>query len=214
MKNFLQSILETPTATLPFVVGLLAIIAVFGAELSPEQRTEPTQEQALIAPIDPRISGIRMEDYEQLRSLLLREPSWREADQKTREMIRKAANRVERGWFDQFSMNQFPCEALQEIDQLWLTASNGQFGLSVQQSIWNQLDRTPDEDFAIYHEFGRVVGWYVNDEWVKYDDLTFNLTAPRGHLPARLPLNPWTFPQQWQEEFDSLTMRLNQCDIQ
>ena len=214
-KTVLQSILKSPTATLLIVGGLfLTIIAVSCVGLSPEPMTESTQESLPIDPIDPQISGVRREDYEQLRSLLLREHSWREADRKTREMMLKAANRIERGWFDQFSMEQFPCEALREIDQLWLTASNGQFGLSVQQSIWQRVYRDPDEDFAVYHEFGRAVGWYVNDEWLKYENLTFDLSAPRGHLPARLPLNPWTFPQQWREDFDSLTSRLNQCDIQ
>ena len=32
------------------------------------------------------------------------------------------------------------------------------------------------------------VGWRVKEEWPAYENLTFDLTAPRGHLPAQVAL--------------------------
>jgi hypothetical protein len=66
---------------------------------------------------------------------LLRTGQWKEADQETLNVMLKIANREEEGWLDRESIQNFPCYALEKIDQLWVEASNSKFGFSVQKKI-------------------------------------------------------------------------------
>ena len=71
----------------------------------------------------------------------------------------------------------FPCAELQTINQLWLKYSAGHFGFSVQKQIWEEVRRN-------HSEFSRAVGWEVDEEWLLYSQMTFDTTAPQGHLPT------------------------------
>ncbi len=88
------------------------------------------------------------------------------------------AAREKEGWIDPQSMKKFPCTDLRTIDQLWVKYSNGKFGFSVQRRIWQEVGQDWDK-------FGQRTGWLLNNKWLNYDDLTFELRAPAGHLPAR-----------------------------
>ncbi len=59
-----------------------------------------------------------------------------EADQETLKVMLQATNRVSDGWLDEASLINFPCKDLQTIDRLWVTASKGHFGFSVQKEIY------------------------------------------------------------------------------
>lgn len=121
-------------------------------------------------------------DYTQLRDLLKAE-NWREADQETRSVMLKVANREEGGYLDVDSINNFPCVDLRTIDQLWVKYSNGHFGFSVQKRIYQSLGGTEEYDKKIWEAFGDRVGWRKEDNWLDYDDITFTLTAPEAYLP-------------------------------
>ncbi|WP_322744292.1 GUN4 domain-containing protein [Planktothrix mougeotii] len=78
-------------------------------------------------------------------------------------------------------MNNFPCEDLRTIDQLWVEYSNGRFGFSVQKKIW--LEVGGKVDYETECKLGDRVGWRKNSNWMKYSDLAFSLQAPVGHFP-------------------------------
>ncbi len=122
-------------------------------------------------------------DYSHLQDLLAA-GKWQEADRETETVMIKASGREEDGWLSEEDLDAFPCEELRIIDQLWVKYSNGHFGFSVQQQIWESIEGTnKDEDVEIWKQFGNEVGWRINDSWVGYRNLNFSLDAPLGHLP-------------------------------
>jgi hypothetical protein len=127
-------------------------------------------------------------DYTTLRELL-QQKKWKEADQKTWDLMLAAAKREKEGWIDSKSAEKFSCEDLRMIDREWLAASGGQFGFSVQLAIYKQTGYPiGDYNEQAYARFGDAVGWRVNGKWKTYSDLTWSTNAPaiapKGHLPV------------------------------
>ena len=87
-------------------------------------------------------------------------------------------------------LKKLPSTDLYTIDQLWLKSSKGRFGFSVQKEIWLSVgdvsNPSKESNYKIYKKFGERVGWYVKekDKWLWWEDLTFSLNAPVGHLPV------------------------------
>jgi hypothetical protein len=113
-------------------------------------------------------------DYTKLRNLLVAR-KFKEADQETARIMLWVACREKEGWLDEESINKFPCQDLLTIDQLWVQKSNGRFGFSVQKEIYNQVGKDFDK-------FADQVEWKVGKEWKNYNELMFEMRAPRGHL--------------------------------
>jgi hypothetical protein len=95
----------------------------------------------------------------------------------------QAANRTEEGWLRVEDIDNFPCEDLRTIDQLWVKYSGGRFGFSVQAKIYRELGGTRQYNERVWQAFGDRVGWILNKSWIYYRDVTFDLKAPLGHLP-------------------------------
>ncbi len=110
---------------------------------------------------------------------------WKEADEETARVMLAVAVREQEGWLDVEHIDNFPCEDLRTIDQLWVKYSNGRFGFSVQKRIYQSLGGTRKYDSEIWKAFGDAVGWRKGGEWLwlYYSDVTYDLTAPQGHLP-------------------------------
>lgn len=123
----------------------------------------------------PVVSEVGM-DYSILAKLLAA-GSWRKADEHTWEILLQVAFREEEGWLRVEDIESFPCTDLRTIDQLWQYYSGGQFGLSVQYSLWEQSE-------GQYTTFCDWVGWRIKDNWRYYEDLNFSINAPLGHLPV------------------------------
>ncbi len=121
-------------------------------------------------------------DYKKLRDLLA-SGKWKEADEETALLVVTVAKREEDGWLDEEDIDNFPCEDLRTIDQLWVKYSNGRFGFSVQKRIYQSLGGTREYDEKIWDAFGDKVGWRKGGDWLKYKDITFDLKAPEAHLP-------------------------------
>ena len=119
-------------------------------------------------------------NYDQLEQLL-KAGNWKEADQETARKMLAVAGRTKEGWLDKDSINNFPCEDLRTIDQLWVKYSNGHFGFSIQKKIW--LEIGGKIDYETEKKLGDRVGWRKNGSWMNYDHLTFSFQAPLGHLP-------------------------------
>jgi len=128
------------------------------------------------------ISAVGM-DYTNLRNYLATK-KWREADEETGRVMLKVAGREKEGWLNTESIDNFPCEDLRTIDQLWVKYSNGHFGFSVQKRIYQSLRGTRELDVEVWEKFGDQVGWRKNNRWTDYNDLTFSELAPKAHLPG------------------------------
>ncbi len=76
------------------------------------------------------------------------------------------------------------CKHLQDIDRLWAQYSNGKFGLSVQKKIYQRLGGMREYEDKSWLDFLHEVGWHRDGNPLSYNDLTFDLEAREGHLPA------------------------------
>ena len=127
------------------------------------------------------LKSARGVDYTRLRDLLAT-GEWKEADRETFKVMLKAARREKEGWFDTNSIENFPGDDLRTIDKLWVKYSQGHFGFSVQKKIWLEIGGKVDYDTEC--KLGDRVGWRKRrkgrKDWLSYNDLTFNLQAPRG----------------------------------
>ncbi len=126
-------------------------------------------------------------DYSRLRKFL-EKGDWQAADKETWEVMCRVAARENEGWLDEASILNFPCEDLQQINQLWEHYSKGKFGFRVQKKIYENRGggKTSRSESAVWKAFCEYVGWQKegSSSWVWYSDLTFNLkNAPQGHLP-------------------------------
>ncbi|MEG4814642.1 serine/threonine-protein kinase [Microcoleus sp. K5-D4] len=139
------------------------------------------------APPPDSLKSAQGVDYTRLRDLLAA-GKWKEADQETIKVMLKAARREKEDYFDTDSIDNFPCDDLRTIDQLWVKYSQGRFGFSVQKNIWLEVGGKVDWDTE--KKLGDRVGWRKRrkgrEDWLSYNDLTFNLQAPVGHLPRQL----------------------------
>lgn len=134
------------------------------------------EEKLSVLPVtSPPISEIGM-DYRQLTKLL-ETGKWRKADEHTWEILLQMSLREEEGWLTPADIDSLPCTDLRAIDRLWQQYSNGRFGWSIQQQIWESVG-------GKYTELCDRVGWRVKDNWKYYDELSFNPNAPPGHLPV------------------------------
>ncbi|MFQ4136577.1 GUN4 domain-containing protein [Nodosilinea sp. PGN35] len=85
-------------------------------------------------------------------------------------------------------------ELINAIDQMWLTASDGRFGLSVQRRLWQEaLAEHANNGAAAVNAFRDRVGWklaaprpevdFISSDWLNESEVTYSLQAPAGHLP-------------------------------
>ncbi|NJK65458.1 MAG: GUN4 domain-containing protein [Microcoleus sp. SU_5_3] len=122
-------------------------------------------------------------DYSKLRNSLASK-NWQEADRETARLMLQAAKQEEKGWLDRESIEKFPYEDLQTIDQLWVKYSNGHFGFSVQQRIYENVRESTEDDSEVWQTFRYRVGWLKQGEKLRYSHLNFSETAPEAHLPV------------------------------
>jgi serine/threonine protein kinase len=137
------------------------------------------------------LKSARGVNYSRLQQLLAA-GKWKEADRETGKVMCQVAGRKSQGWLHIEDIDNFPCEDLRTIDQLWLHYSNGKFGFSVQKEIYESLGGTREynerdwmNNRKILEKFGARVGWRKGGSWLKDSKLTFNLElAPQAHLPG------------------------------
>jgi hypothetical protein len=159
-------------------------------------------------------------NYQPLQKLLERQ-QWREANEKTSELMLKAANRDQQGWLPTDDILKFACWDLKTVDQLWQEYSNGRFGFSPQLAIFLKTGNRPGRLMAIdaYEKFGDTVGWRApsptaannRQDWIIFkENLDYSLDAPVGHLPQLRQAYNLTGNRL---QFTTLTKRLIECNI-
>ena len=163
----------------PFQSSPVASSQISASEIMPKQETNEVK----------LVSAVGM-DYINLRNLLAAK-KWKDADEETAGIMLKVAGRkkAKSGYLDTESIENFPCEDLRTIDQLWVHYSNGRFGFSVQKRIYQSLGGTSKYDNEVLEAFGVRVGWRKNYSWLYYNDLTFSEKAPEAHIPLGIRPN-------------------------
>ncbi|MDJ1173130.1 GUN4 domain-containing protein [Roseofilum capinflatum] len=144
---------------------------------TPEPQPSVEASAAPVYPTNPDVplrseSGI---DYTRLRDLLA-DRKWQEGNEETLHLILRATRRESDGWLDALNLEELPCTELETINQLWVAYSSGQFGLSVQCQIYEQVG-------GEYGQFCDRIGWRTESQWTKATDLNYTDNAPEGHLP-------------------------------
>jgi eukaryotic-like serine/threonine-protein kinase len=146
-------------------------------------------------------------DYNHLKNLLAAE-KWREADEETRRVMLKVAQREKEGWLDAKSIELFPCKDLETIDSLWVQASRGRFGFSIQKRVWESVGGQANADWETYCRFGDRVGWRINGNWLN-NTIAFDPMGSIGHLPICSRFSGLF----WVRVISSLVARLESCGI-
>jgi serine/threonine protein kinase len=154
-------------------------------------------------------------DYQELEKFL-KAKKWCEADELTTKLMPKLKSRRSRyinnsqslftrsytnprldykTYYSSDYIQEFPCEDLRTIDQLWIHYSDGKFGFSVQKKIW--LDCGGDiGNFRNLVDFGIKVGWYYpnkffsrkKNRWKTYDEFMTDTKNAQNTLVGSLPL--------------------------
>ena len=117
-------------------------------------------------------------DYLPLQKALS-EGDFQKADLITSQKLCELAGEMalKRKWLYFTEVTRFPNTDLLTIDQLWITYSEGKFGFSIQRSIWLSLNKN-------FVKMWDKIGWRKNNNWTRYpQEFTWDITAPRGHLP-------------------------------
>ena len=147
--------------------------------LKEAKQVEPAIKEAIEA-LNQRVKNDR---YTQLETLL-KAGKWKEADGETSKVMLEVAGQTDQGFLMSDDLTNFPCEDLLTIDWLWVEASNGHFGFSVQKKIWEECGSPMDYN-GDYKKFMEKVGWRSGDSFVSYSDFKF---SPSLSLIGELPL--------------------------
>lgn len=117
-------------------------------------------------------------DYSPLQTLLAQQ-EYEAADRVTLEKLCELAGQtaVQRKWLYFTEIEKFPITDLRTINSLWLIFSEGKFGFSVQRELWLSVGKNWDQLWP-------RIGWRTGNNWTRYPQgFTWDLSAPRGHLP-------------------------------
>ncbi|MEN8447410.1 MAG: GUN4 domain-containing protein [Cyanobacteria bacterium J06555_13] len=134
-------------------------------------------------------------DYAPLRDRL-KAGDWKAADKETYEVMIRAVGKKAGDYFSKDNLLNFPCKDLLTIDRLWAKYSNGRFGFSVQKEIYIACGAKLDGEYPgdkIWKEFADRVRWRVDGSWIGYTEVTFDTSAPVGHLPSRVACFVYTY---------------------
>ena len=84
---------------------------------------------------------------------------------------------IARKWLYFSEVENFPITDLHTINALWFIHSQGKFGFSVQRELWLSLGKN-------WEKLWPKIGWKTENNWTRYPNgFTWDLSAPRGHLP-------------------------------
>lgn len=153
---------------------------------------------------------LQMLSYRNLKEYLKNE-QWEKADMETCQIMIQTLGQ-QKSWFQEEDLLTFSCQDLQKINQLWTYYSKGHFGFSVQKEIYLKCGCVPNGQFhkESWEKFGQLIGWWKDGSYIQYCDVTFDLQAERGHLPAFCLNAHGLWGVGW---VSSLIVRLIECKI-
>jgi GUN4-like/Pentapeptide repeats (9 copies) len=150
-------------------------------------------------------------DYSQLNDLL-RECNWKEAEDKTEEILWELMSKPT-GYLTEELIAQVPCVDLYTIDLLWLENSWGRFGFSTQHQIWLGICGGYTGNTKKYARFKKLVKWSSSDSIAVFDkeikDERSVKLAPVGYYPVISRWTNCTFG--WEEMIGCFYHHLSKC---
>ena len=147
--------------------------------LKEAKQVEPSIKVAIEA-LNQRVKNDR---YTQLETLL-KAGKWKEADGETSKVMLEVAGQTDQEFLMSDDLTNFPCEDLLTIDRLWVEASNGHFGFSVQKKIWKECGSPMDFNDG-FRKFMEKVGWRSGGDFMSYSDFKFSPSLSlKGELPG------------------------------
>jgi hypothetical protein len=158
----------------------------------------------------PRESELGI-DYRHLQDLLSA-GKWRDADAETFKVMLRLAQSLDLKAFKPDLIKQIPCQDLQRINSFWNSYSNHKFSLSIQNKLYQQVDRD-------FEKFSEKVGWKRGEKWLQYREFA-EQEILEGQFPAA-----WLFLSvmqskkassrgRWKENlFSALMRQLINCNI-
>lgn len=150
----------------------------------------------------PRLA-IAVTEMEQLSGALA-EGNWETGNRLTSSILLKSVNQYGRGYLITDDIRKLPCQTLRSVDHLWVSSSNGEFGLSTQANIWLKMNGKTFDDVT---KFEDRIGWLGPVDFIS------TVTAPDGHLPLR-PVKPAGMADAWGGGWIlSMSKRLIACNI-
>ncbi|TBR56403.1 hypothetical protein B4U84_29830 [Westiellopsis prolifica IICB1] len=123
---------------------------------------------------------------------------WQKADQETAKVMLEVAERPTNSYLDTEDIKAFPCADLCIIDQLWVYASKGHFGFSVQKRIYQSMGGLGQlwNNEKTWNAFCEHTRWRRGEMWLYETAMIYNLDAPWGHLPSPC-WGWWAYPLGW-----------------
>lgn len=119
---------------------------------------------------------------------LLKLAQWREADEETIKLIEESMpSKSLKYHCKNIDVDQVSPVHIKIINKLWLQASGGRFGFSVQQSIWQKISSDHNAQDT-YDAFVKKVGWSNEQGRIYHVDFEYLITKPKGYLPAKILL--------------------------
>jgi hypothetical protein len=170
----LMNFLKDRQSTSADVIAGLAYQSLYDADTADTQEFLQTYFPTGIVPLHSE-RGI---DYTTLQPLLVKQ-DFLAADRLTLEKLCELAGSmaVQRKWLYFSEVENFPITDLQTINTLWFIHSQGKFGFSVQRELWLSLSKN-------WEKLWPKIGWKTGNNWTRYPhEFTWDLSAPRGHLP-------------------------------
>jgi GUN4-like/AAA-like domain len=121
-------------------------------------------------------------NYTRLRQLLAA-GQWQEADRETKRILLELVGRTTENPFRLEDLGSLTAGDLHILDRLWSEYSDGHFGYSIQQQIWQNLASDRSTPQRIEHFLQRI-GWNDGRHLRSWHRLFFSLRSPAGHLPS------------------------------
>ena len=191
--------------------SLFKDVPVPNSNNSATETTSPSESEATPQLLSP-LTGI---DYTSLKNLLANQ-QWEQANRKTRHSIARiidtAKRKDRRSSTNTNAIADFACQDIRIIDRLWQQHSDGKFGFTPQQAVWQQNRSNIGFTLNAWRSFATTIGWKKGEinnggGYLLYEQLDFNpQTAPQGHLP-------WWFAAS-EEQQDIIKTVFNRCSLQ
>ncbi|BAZ14128.1 serine/threonine protein kinase [Calothrix sp. NIES-4071] len=190
------------------VLQALSLLPSVNTNLPPTQinyQIPVTQPSSASIPVTIKSSASqtsKIEIYYIKLELLLQSQKWKEADLETWKLLCMALNKPPETKITSNEINLIHCEQLHKIDQLWIEASNGKFGFSVQNRIFESVGK----DYVL---FCQHVQWQSYNSTLFHQSLKFTSKAPPGHFPSRI----WAENDKYWRYLNIIASKLSQCSV-
>ncbi|TVQ07395.1 MAG: NACHT domain-containing protein [Leptolyngbya sp. DLM2.Bin27] len=156
------------------------------ADLCVKEYPRPEKVDDFLKALLENLETVTQDSKYQTLEEMLKAGQWRDADQETYRLMITTVGKEEGQWFERKDLEEFPCEDLRTLDQLWVKYSNGKFGFSTQKKIWQECG-SPMTSGKEWDDFCVRVGWQdpTASRYMSSDEMIYNLVnSPRGELPA------------------------------